>query len=201
MMQLARRRPDGDAAPLGFVVALVNGWASSPRRAAHEETNPYPEFSRTARNHGFVLPRGIRQPPQADLIAVADELYEVFTAKNDAVALRRLNHLLERTAPIPRLLRTGPALTAGWSVPAGAQGLLALCVVALYRFVVANGDNRRLGVCGADACADAYVDQSPTALKRFCTVGCQTRMRVSAFRARNAHRQLRGAPRRQGTAG
>ncbi|WP_425554615.1 CGNR zinc finger domain-containing protein [Kribbella sancticallisti] len=43
-----------------------------------------------------------------------------------------------------------------------------------------------MGTCAADGCADVYIDVSARAHRRFCSVTCQNRTRVAAFRRRQS---------------
>jgi predicted RNA-binding Zn ribbon-like protein len=54
------------------------------------------------------------------------------------------------------------------------------------RAQLAEHDPQRLGTCAARGCGDAFVDTSPGAHRRFCSVTCQSRERVAAFRRRKA---------------
>ncbi|MFI1676368.1 CGNR zinc finger domain-containing protein [Streptomyces sp. NPDC020607] len=50
---------------------------------------------------------------------------------------------------------------------------------------VQEGDRfARIGIRTGGHCADVYVDQSPGGRRRFCSVTCQNRARVAAFRSR-----------------
>ncbi|MFJ9036853.1 CGNR zinc finger domain-containing protein [Streptomyces sp. NPDC102406] len=57
--------------------------------------------------------------------------------------------------------------------------------VALRQYLGEQGF-ARIGVCTGGRCADVYVDQSPGGRSRFCSVTCQNRARVAAFRSRKA---------------
>jgi predicted RNA-binding Zn ribbon-like protein len=57
-------------------------------------------------------------------------------------------------------------------------------VLTLYQQLIQWGDSRGLGTCAGTRCADAYADLSPTGHKRFCSLNCQNRNRVAAFRAK-----------------
>ncbi|WP_374119541.1 CGNR zinc finger domain-containing protein [Streptomyces sp. RKAG290] len=43
-----------------------------------------------------------------------------------------------------------------------------------------------MGTCAGERCVDVYIDQSPGGRRRFCSVTCQNRTRVAAFRSRRA---------------
>ena len=92
-----------------------------------------------------------------------------------------MNNLLTETAIRPALeLNDGqPAET--WLVPAAGEGLAAAAALTL-RHHLAAADPSRLGICEGRRCADAYIDTSPAARRRFCSVTCQNRARVAAWR-------------------
>ncbi|HWT25192.1 MAG TPA: CGNR zinc finger domain-containing protein [Solirubrobacteraceae bacterium] len=54
---------------------------------------------------------------------------------------------------------------------------------------LAEQDSERLGTCASARCGDVFVDASPGARRRFCSVTCQSRERVAAFRRRNARQR------------
>jgi predicted RNA-binding Zn ribbon-like protein len=74
------------------------------------------------------------------------------------------------------------ALSTAWSVPGSPTALLASAALALRGHLAAHPD--RLGVCADRQCADVYVDASPAGHRRFCSLTCQNRTRVAAFRER-----------------
>ena len=92
---------------------------------------------------------------------------------------------LPQTAIRPALeLNDGqPAET--WLVPATGEGLAAAAALTL-RHHLAAADPSRLGICEGRRCADAYIDTSPAARRRFCSVTCQNRARVAAWRRRRS---------------
>ena len=72
-----------------------------------------------------------------------------------------------------------------WHVDDPRNALLAAAALTL-RHQLAHHDPNRLGVCTGRDCADAYIDASPAGQRRFCSVTCQNRARVAAWR----HRKL-----------
>ena len=142
----------------GELVALVNDWGTLPRRVGAREV-----------------------PDGDDLTVVADRLHPVFAAASPAVRARLVNAMLAETAvrPVVRLD------ASAWSVPRKRDALLASAALALRDHLAAYPD--RLGVCADGQCADVYVDASPAGHRRFCSVTCQNRTRVAAYRRR--HRQ------------
>ena len=144
---------------LSDLVGLVNDWGTRPRSVGH------------------------RDAPGADDVrtAVADRLHAVFTAgRSERAAL--VAAMLTETAVRPSLEQDGEVLTAAWSVPDPDDELLASAALALREHLAAHPD--RIGVCADRQCADVYVDASPAGHRRFCSVTCQNRTRVAAFRSR-----------------
>ena len=164
------------------LVWLVNEWGSAPRAAAGEDQAPYPDAGLLA---GLLAGSGVRAcPPELlttqALRRTADRLHSVFAADpGDRVSL--VNDLLTETAIRPALeLNDGqPAET--WLVPDAGEGLAAAAALTL-RHHLAAADPSRLGTCEGRRCADAYIDTSPAARRRFCSVTCQNRARVAAWR-------------------
>ncbi|MYW62538.1 hypothetical protein GTY65_00350 [Streptomyces sp. SID8379] len=76
-------------------------------------------------------------------------------------------------------------LDAVWSVGSADRALVAAAALALRQYLGEQGF-ARVGVCTGGRCADVYVDQSPGGRRRFCSVTCQNRARVAAFRSRKA---------------
>jgi hypothetical protein len=176
------------AAPLEFVVQVVNEWGTMPRLAASEQDADYPDFMVIAARF---LPAGSPLAGPAsdpDLVRIADALFPVFAAETEAAAAAAVNDALALGAQRPRLGLDGGRLSEQWQTVA-AERLLASCMLTMYRQLIQWGDSRRLGLCEATRCVDVYVDLSPTGQRRFCSVNCRDRSRVAAFRAR--HKRLR----------
>jgi hypothetical protein len=170
------------ALPVDFVVDVVNQWGSAPRLAAGEQDHQYPDLVALAAAHQIGDGPAARRLTDQDLTRVADALYPVFTAPTDDAVAAEVNELLARGAPAPRLGRDGGPLFEEWAAPASQQFLVA-CVLTLFQQLIQWGDSRRLGVCAGMRCADAYVDLSSARHKRYCSLTCQNRNRVAAFRA------------------
>jgi hypothetical protein len=177
------------------LVWLVNEWGSVPRAAAGEEQAPYPDTGLLA---ALLAGSGVRDcPPEllADpaLAQVADRLHPVFAAPglNERVAL--VSGLLAETGVRPALdldygrpgeARDGRPAEA-WLVEDARQALPAAAALTLRHQLAGPGPDR-LGVCTGRDCADAYVDASPGGRRRFCSVTCQNRARVAAWRQRRS---------------
>jgi CGNR zinc finger len=142
------------------LVALVNDWGALPRQVGHRSA-PGSDTARTG---------------------VADRLHAVFAAADDGERARLVSAMLAETAVRPEMLQDQGVLAAGWSVPEPQDELLASAALALREHLAAHPD--RIGVCADHQCADVYVDASPAGHRRFCSVTCQNRTRVAAFRER-----------------
>jgi predicted RNA-binding Zn ribbon-like protein len=173
------------------LVWLVNEWGSEPRVAAGEDNTPYPDTELLA---GLLAGSGVRScPPELltdhALTAVADRLHQVFAAADLTERVNLIAGLLAETAVCPALTlpeapeETHPAAT--WEIAAPRYALLAAAALTL-RHQLAEHDPARLGVCTGRRCADAFIDASPSGQRRFCSVTCQNRARIAAWRHRQA---------------
>lgn len=141
------------------------------------------------------LGRGRTRPPELDIGAAealttwAGRLRGVFEAMDQGeidAAAAVVNELLQHTGARPYLQRhdgepwhlhyrgTNPDIATGWA--AGCAAGLAVVIGSEYA--------DRLGVCSAAGCDRVYVDTSRNGTKRFCSTGCQNRVKAAAFRAR-----------------
>ena len=181
------------------LVWLVNEWGSEPRVAAGEEDTPYPDTELLA---GLLAGSGVRScPPELltdpALTKVADRLHQVFAAADLTERVSLIAGLLTETAVRPALTlpdadanpdadptaQAHPAAT--WQLAAPGHALLAAAALTL-RQQLAEHDPTRLGVCTGRRCADAFIDASPSGQRRFCSVTCQNRARIAAWRHRQA---------------
>jgi predicted RNA-binding Zn ribbon-like protein len=166
--------------PLGLseLVALVNGWGTQPRQAGHRAAPPL----------SAVLVGTLRAG--SDPTAVADRLHAVFAAGDAVERARLVTAMLAETAVRPEVAQDDDVLAAAWSVPEPRTALLASAALALREHLAADPD--RLGVCADQQCADVYIDASPGGHRRFCSLTCQNRTRVAAFRQRRRNADARG---------
>jgi predicted RNA-binding Zn ribbon-like protein len=179
-----------EAMPLSGLVDLVNGWGGTPRLEAGEQDWPYPPRKALASRLG--LPAEAGPVTDVALTRVADRLHPVFAAEGLPERARIVDRLLEETAPRPSLVAGRDSARAMWLVDDRRSALLAAAALALRAHLLAHpGD--RLGVCAGRRCADVYVDTSPGGRRRFCSVTCQNRARVAAFRRRRAGSAPSGA--------
>jgi predicted RNA-binding Zn ribbon-like protein len=157
--------------PMPTLVELVNGWGTVPRaKAANRDRPPVAEF-------------GGGRFTDASLERVADRLYPVFAAAGAAERARLVSDLLTSCSIQPVLGVAGDRIRAEWLVPRKRDALLAAAAVALHGQLVEH-EPERLGTCASSSCGDAFADASPGAHRRFCSVTCQNRERVAAFRRR-----------------
>jgi CGNR zinc finger len=177
------------------LVWLVNEWGSAPRLAAGEESRPYPDTELLA---GLLAGSGVRScPPELltdpALTEIADRLHQVFAAADLTERVTLIAGLLTQTAVRPALIlseadpdvspdaEAHPAAT--WQITAPRHALLAAAALTLRR-QLADHDPSRIGVCTGRRCADAFIDASPSGQRRFCSVTCQNRARIAAWRHR-----------------
>jgi len=169
------------------LVWLVNEWGSVPRVAAGEESRPYPDTELLA---GLLAGSGVRScPPELltdpALTEIADRLHQVFAAADLTERVTLIAELLAETAVRPVLTLSDdnghPAAT--WQLAAPRHALLAAAALTLRR-QLADHDPTRIGVCTGRRCADAFIDASPSGQRRFCSVTCQNRARIAAWRHR-----------------
>ncbi|GAA1554985.1 CGNR zinc finger domain-containing protein [Kribbella lupini] len=165
-----------DVEPLSpeTVVVLVNGWGSIPRaEGARAEAPPA---------SAAPLPDWATADATA-LERIADLLFPVFATAGTAERAELITGLLRRTKVLPTVSADGDSVAATWSVKDPRDALTAAAALTLRR-QLAEHDPARVGTCAADGCADVYIDVSARAHRRFCSVTCQNRTRVAAFRRR-----------------
>jgi CGNR zinc finger len=167
--------------PMPLLVRIVNAWGTQALRGRNEHDSPLPAPDGVADE----LPDG-GQLTVKDLVTIADRVYPVFADPSPAERARNVNRLLAATGVRPALLQD-PELHSGWLVNNRRDACLAAAAISL-RTQLGHGSPERLGICSDPACADAYIDTSPAGQRRFCSITCQNRFRVAAFRRRAAER-------------
>jgi predicted RNA-binding Zn ribbon-like protein len=195
---------DVEAMAVPMLVDLVNGWGTVPRaraadrplasRAALVEAYAAPDepvahcideaVARVAHGTDDALAR-VAHGTDDDLVRVADELYAVFAAAEAEERARLVTALLARCDVRPAARAVDGRIRPTWRVARQEDALLAAGGVAL-RAQLAEHHPARLGTCESRSCGDVFVDASPGAHRRFCSVTCQNRERVAAFRRRRA---------------
>jgi predicted RNA-binding Zn ribbon-like protein len=168
--------------PVAALVELVNGWGTAPR--ARGGGRPAPSAAGFAARHP-----ALREPDgglgDAVLEAAADAVHPVFAAADAEAKARHVTALLEHLAVRPAVAVEGGDLRATWLVPRHEDAVPASVAVGVYEQLLTAGAGR-LGTCASSTCGDVYVDASPGAHRRFCSLTCQNRERVAAFRRRRA---------------
>jgi predicted RNA-binding Zn ribbon-like protein len=176
--------------PPTTLVELVNGWGGTPRLEAGEQDWPYPPRKSLAGRLG--LPASAEPVTDKALRQVADRLHPVFAAEHVPERVRLVGELLEETRVRPTLLEEDHRVRGIWRVDDKRSALLAAAALALRAHLLRQPADR-LGVCAGRRCADVYVDASPGGRRRFCSITCQNRARVAAFRRRRAGSASSGA--------
>lgn len=168
--------------PMPLLVELVNGWGRVPRERAGGR--PRAAIDELLRDHDLpaTLPGALDDD---ELERVADLVHPVFADADPGSRARLVTALLTAAQVRPVLTAGDSGLGASWEVHDPGQTLLAAAAVTL-RSELAAREPERLGTCDARGCADVFVDTSPAARRRFCSVTCQNRARVAAWR----HRKL-----------
>ncbi|MGW2477728.1 CGNR zinc finger domain-containing protein [Streptomyces sp. NPDC001665] len=170
--------------PVEELTEFVNVWGTLPREAAGRSAPP-PWSEHLAAYLG--------PPSNADaklmsgaLTRAADRLHAIFSAESSEAAAQRLTDLLLDTGACPALeVDADGSLKAVWRVNDRDELLVAASGLTLREYVAAHGFDR-IGICTGDHCVDVYIDRSPGGRRRFCSVTCQNRTRVAAFRRRRA---------------
>jgi hypothetical protein len=167
------------------LVWLVNEWGSVPRAAAGEDEAPYPDTGLLA---ALLAGSGVRScPPELltsqALSQVADRLHRVFAAPDLGERVGLVTGLLAETGVRPGLDLADGRAGETWLIEDAREALPAAAALTL-RHQLAGPDPDRVGVCCGRRCADAYIDASPGGRRRFCSVTCQNRARVAAWRRR-----------------
>jgi predicted RNA-binding Zn ribbon-like protein len=170
--------------PVPLIVDLVNGWASTPRARAGGRAPA--SMAELLRAHDVPAELAELVGDDAELERIADLLQPVFADHAPARTAAVLSALLAATRVRPALtVDDDGGIRTAWEVPDLSTALLAAAAVTL-RSELAARDAARFGTCAAHGCGDVYVDTSPGARRRFCSVTCQNRERVAAFRRRRA---------------
>ncbi|MEU6994574.1 CGNR zinc finger domain-containing protein [Streptomyces sp. NPDC046465] len=179
------------AIPIELVTELVNGWGTLPRQDDGRGDAPHRPVADIAARLG--LPARLRAALTPELLArAADRLHEVFSARDAEACARRLTRVLADSGVRP-VMEAGDGggdgdsgtLRTAWRVDDAGHALVAVAAVTLRQYLADHGF-ARIGICTGGHCADVYIDQSPGGRRRFCSVTCQNRARVAAFRSRRA---------------
>jgi predicted RNA-binding Zn ribbon-like protein len=172
-------------APFGALAEnLVNSLDHSI--AVPEHLGTVADLAEFLEQHGIQWPRRIGNPDLEAVREVRAEVRELFTAETPARATERLNELLEKARVNLQLRRDRGESRLEWSLDPSvslAEALRSAAAVSAAHLAKDFGFER-LRVCGADPCADVFLDASKRGEQRFCGPRCATRVRVAAHRAR-----------------
>jgi hypothetical protein len=170
---------------LKTLTELVNGWGTLPRQEDGRGDAPHQPVSDIAASLDLPARVTAALTPEA-LAHAADRLHAVFSARDAEACAQGLTRLLSDSGVRP-VVESGAVgtLRAAWSVDDVDHALVAAAAITLRQYLAAHGF-ARIGICTGGHCADVYIDQSPGGRRRFCSVTCQNRTRVAAFRSRRA---------------
>lgn len=166
-----------EALPLDAVIDVVNGWAQAVRREAGDEHDSFPDPPPATRPLLDEL-----TDPDVQLARVAETIYPIFAADPSKQRVALINAQVEQLRPTPALTEDGSA----WGLADGADPLAAASLLALMEHAREDPGFERLGTCNAHSCIDAFCDRSRAATRRYCSLTCQNRAKVAAFRRRHA---------------
>jgi predicted RNA-binding Zn ribbon-like protein len=160
---------------------------------SHDESLEVPEhLGSPADLVAFLAAHGIRwprRPTPADLAevrTVRGQVRRLFTAASISEAANALNQLLRDAKVNMAVARERGAAQIEWTVDTSlplAEALRSAVAVSVAHLATTHGFER-LRTCGADPCADVFLDDSKRGEQRFCSPRCATRVRVAAHRAR-----------------
>jgi predicted RNA-binding Zn ribbon-like protein len=117
--------------------------------------------------------------------ALRPRLRELWQLDEDTLVVR-VNRMLRDARALPQLVEHDGFGYHLHATPSDAPLADRMLVEAAMAFVdvVRQQERARLRICGADDCADVYVDLSRNRSRRYCSTSCGNRMNVAAFRAR-----------------
>ena len=172
-----------------YTDVCVQAAADLVNTKGHPSGNEYlgtPELLRQFMvDHQMAEPHDVDENDVAEVHKVRARLEEVFHASDETQAALLLNRLLEDYGGKPYLTDHDGKWHFHY-VPDGApasQRLASSAAMGLAT-VVSEFGIKRFGVCGADDCADVFVDMSRNRSRRYCNDLCCTRTNVAAHRAR-----------------
>ncbi|HEY0453650.1 CGNR zinc finger domain-containing protein [Actinophytocola sp.] len=127
--------------------------------------------------------------PLRPVVAALRRALSCAVATDGAGVLREVNALLAEHPVRPRLSAGHDPAVANWHIHmADPTASPATEVAAAAAWGIAHGIVHygldRWGLCGADDCANYYLDTSTNRAKRFCSPRCANRVHVAAFRSR-----------------
>lgn len=160
-------------ASLETVIKLINDWSPTVLEAARK---PHPQsWDQVVDNRGQPVASSAE-----DLRQLADRLYRVFASDSPHARRVALNEMIAEAAPLPIAEAAGP----GWVVDDERKRGRAALALALWLHATSDPDLQRLGICSRQNCVDAFVDTTQGLSRKYCSLTCQNRVKVAAFRRR-----------------
>ncbi|MDQ4024990.1 MAG: CGNR zinc finger domain-containing protein [Actinomycetota bacterium] len=171
---------------VGVAVNLVNSLGSF---SGHENLRTTEDVRALFEAQGLDGYGEVKETDLEALRALRAPLRAIFEAPDEKEAARRINELLARSGAAPQMTDHDGHWHLHFAADDSplADRIAAVAAMGLATVVVRWGWER-LGVCGADECADVFVDTSRNRSRRYCDPSCSTRMNVAAFRARHKER-------------
>lgn len=127
----------------------------------------------------------LRPAEREGLAAVSAMLRAIARADDEQTVIDRLNALLAKSSPQPRVTNHDGRLHVHYSRDrADAVEQITTTVAVGITLLVTTHGWQRLGICSAGDCQDVYVDTSRNRTRRFCSGTCSSRSSVAAYRAR-----------------
>ena len=136
--------------------------------------------------HDIEWPRKPDARDLEDLRALRERVRRLFVAETQTEAEKPLNELLSDLRIDMRVMRERGAPRIAWSVDSSVSlgEALRSAVAVSAAHLVREFGYERLRACGANPCADVFLDASKRGGQKFCGPRCATRVRVAAHRAR-----------------
>jgi predicted RNA-binding Zn ribbon-like protein len=159
-------------ASLYDVVEFINTWSPVGLDATKAQSTPQREQAR--REHRLA------GATEAEREQLAARLHQVFLGDTSQERRATLNGLIASVSLLPSVGAAGHTWMVADKSKAGAAGLIA----GLWNHAGADPDLERLGTCAANRCLDAFHDSTQAHTRKFCSLTCQNRAKVAAFRAR-----------------
>ncbi|MDQ4039558.1 MAG: CGNR zinc finger domain-containing protein [Actinomycetota bacterium] len=137
----------------------------------------------------------LRAAERDELARVAAMVRAVATAEDEESVIERLNALLAKSTPHPRVTNHDGRLHVHYSRErsTAVEQLTTTVAVGVTLLVTAHGW-KRLGICSAVDCQDVFIDTSRNQTRRFCSGTCSSRSSVAAYRARQRERPSGAKP-------
>jgi hypothetical protein len=171
---------------VGAAVNLVNSLGST---SGYENLRTPHDVRELLDGQGLEGYGPVGEPDLEPLRALRPRLRAIFEAPTESEAAALVNELLARSGAAPQMTDHDGKWHLHYADDDAplADRVAAVAAMGLATVIVRWGWDR-LGVCGADDCADVFVDTSRNRSRRYCDPSCSTRVNVAAFRARHKER-------------